>query len=125
MDNLPKELTPELLGLVSGDKESVKICRELSINNNELHFTSLKVNGFYDLVINIDTLTRLMKEWCWKQDYRIEIHFGNDNDYEWFVFHQGRGEEQVTFMDNIKDFTPTEFEAVLKATSWVQRRMNE
>ena len=51
MKELPKELTSELLGLVLGRNAHI-----LAIENNELVLVHT--------VINLDTLTRLMKEWC-------------------------------------------------------------
>ena len=109
MKDLPKELTRGLLGLVLNEELTNKIC---FFHENEIQIS------FADRVdkINLDTLTRLMKEWCWSSGN--EIMSGKIN-------HSG------TYLATVQDLNPlvpkrpfvntTEFEAVLKATEWVAK----
>lgn len=109
MRGLPKELTGELLSLVLEEEVS----QVMGISGIALRF-SYKYLGYAE--VNIDTLTRLMKEWMDKQGYtnfsgrergvqrlyccEVETSLSN-----WLYFHSEH----------------TEFEAVLKATQWVAK----
>ena len=107
MNELPKELTNELLSLVLGVHDVKEI--------DKVPFTDelTYVEDCEDLrVINIDTLTRLMKEFCFSNkcliksikeinnEWKIELENTRELDYEYFR-------------------ADSEFEAVLKATDWV------
>ena len=69
--------------------------------------------------INLDTLTRLMKEWCHTLEYCV-ISYKVQGYVNWTV--------EVDELDDdrnyISDDICTEFEAVLKATIWIAKERN-
>jgi len=64
--------------------------------------------------INIDTLTRLMKEFCFSNDLMFDVRY-----------HTNYNPRTISIMTYGKDSrffsSDTEFEAILKATDWVIR----
>jgi hypothetical protein len=127
MNELPKELTPELLGLVLDDNsiENMEICE----SSNELHYDTYKptndldkrlnIGNIYNKRINLDTLTRLCKEWCLVQDfvlvprsrhklkgYDCDIYTKDDHSIDGFE-------------------SDTELEAVIKATEWAKDMIDD
>lgn len=113
MKELPKELTVELLGLVLGIKlDTVDITSAYANVEIGIVYTRQEENYKLKDVINIDTLTRLMKEWCYRK--QIPLLSGKRNSYN----------SWCCFIDDISykidtQYGNTEFEAVLKATHWV------
>lgn len=110
MKELPKELTVELLSLVLGEQ----IIKVQNISHGCLNYTICFDDEQLELDKNIDTLTRLMKEWCSnKTGYYL---YTVKTSYDWWAY--------VTAPDNVSLRLTTvtadsEFEAVLKATHWV------
>lgn len=111
MEKLPEELTPELLSLVL-DKE-IFTCG-LWIDNQITYGTPMRTKDkLKDNFINIDTLTRLMKEWCREQGCTVCKSCFNDEDgYDMEIYY---GWEMCATVGK------SEFEAVLKATHWVAK----
>ena len=111
MNELPKELTPELLGLVLG--EELLSSQNLSLLNNDLTYCTkdMCINS-----INTDTLTRLMKEFCNENNYviRTEMHYKNSINVAVLKFY-----DTGVWVEPFNTMFQTEFEAVLKATDWV------
>jgi len=108
-------ITKETLGLVLG-KEVTQIMGTHLDGQLYYEFESNK----YPL--NLDTLGRLCKEWCFKQGYSQYIKIRKDlmNLYEedhFFVVQFGIGSDK-----NAIQFTgKTELEAIIKATQWVAK----
>ena len=121
MKQLPKELTPELLGLVLGEKVYYKDLAmvKVHIGNNEL-FYSKKDYKWTGHSINLDTLTRLCKEWCYNcKDDSVSIviyhdHLGKYNAQVDFTIATELGEQWFS--------GDTELEAVIEATHWVDKK---
>jgi hypothetical protein len=107
MKELPKELTTELMNLVIG--ETTK--GDFEISNNKLYSM-----GSY--VENLDTLTRLMKEWCFNEGLMFDIRW-----------HTNRNPKRISAMTYGKGSTfftgNTEFETVLSMTSWLAKDKGE
>jgi len=113
MTEIPKELTPQLLGLVFGEEvykieEDIHAYCEIAYQSQN----TLLPNYKYE---NIDTLTRLMKEWCINnlEFPSIDIHY-NQINITIFIRHHSEG-----LLFNAT--TDTEFEAVLKCTHYVMK----
>ena len=112
MNELPKELTPELLGLVLDDVLVGAITEMKPYAENDIVYTTYELPTIKYKILNIDTLTRLIKEWCWKHKYYLEsgsMEMGYCSVYEHI--------DTQRFLSKSK----TEFEAVLKATHWVAK----
>ena len=101
MNTLPKELTPELLGLVTRD-----YVQTLEIVNNEIHYSISSVMGYK--AINIDTLTREMIEYI-------------GGYYIFNIFNSSSVMGYVVIIEDEKFIANSIFEAVLKATHWVTK----
>ena len=119
---LPKELTVELLGLVLD--EEVKEIRWFKPNKNALQYDVEENQDYTEL--NIDTLTRLMKEWCFKQELEninTNIAKGVSSGRKMYHCKIVKFKGFVKILD--KSFeAKTEFEAVLKAFEWVAKEKN-
>jgi len=75
--------------------------------------------GVFDGSINIDTLTRLMKEFCIKHyDIGIEVITNFVPETFWSITLGKQNKDKM--VKNI-NHQSTEFEAVLKATAWVTK----
>lgn len=127
MIKLPEDLTPELLGLVLGKKIivgeyeantdmlgesfSTKFEALLTIIQHKVRYTAYTDNVYREEGVNIDTLTRLMKEWIFDQGYEYGTGKIEGGRY-WCVI--DRGDWQYYEEES-------EFEAVLKATHWVSK----
>ena len=112
MNELPKELTSDLLGLVL-DEKVIKI--EPRKAHNNIYYTIEFDEDELDLDKSIDTLTRLMKEWCWEQDYWLAS--GRDTETFWFAELENSEKDEWC----PRRVEQSEFEAVLKATEWVAK----
>lgn len=119
MTKLPKELTPELIQLIM---EFYSDVIEIGQDKNSLDLHELdRATGASTggANINLDTLTRLMKEWICK-DFGDCI--GNIDSY---THMEGCLLKVELIYDNNKESKMfklnTEFEAVLKATHWVAK----
>ena len=116
MNELPKELSNELLGLVLDEKYTPY---NLMIEDNDLEYSvdvhSDSLGEYKDKSINLDTLTREMKEWCVKQDFYINswIASGEDNCYAEL--------EDGGFTVWNEYQAPTELETVIQATHYVAK----
>lgn len=121
---IPKELTHELLSLVLDTKGY--LIELIEVENNELkvcYCTNVfkednedKLQHFKEN-INLDTLTRLMKEWCFKQDVILNTSFNLMDENMCSCssnFYKIEGD-----LKNRLHWANTEFEAVLKATHWI------
>jgi len=101
-----KKVSKELLGLVL-DREVVEICEDTSFNTLNYWIKDSACE------INLDTLTRLMKEWCFTKGYEDSSSLDKVTKataIAWFDFREcvvGDG-------DN-------EHEAVTKVTLWVAK----
>ena len=71
--------------------------------------------GNNEKTINLDTLTRLCKEWCYKQDYVIKSFIDHSGDCFAYI---SSGIKGMQYKDGF--CSDTELEAVLKATQWVR-----
>ncbi len=116
------DITPELLGLVL-DEEVTHI---FGVEHNILTY-EINYNDVYNDNINLDTLTRKMKEWIKPKGYCINIldrnnglltltlSYGIDFDYE----------ESFSVKKGIHtDNDLIELEAVIKATEFVAKERN-
>ena len=107
-DNIPKELTYKLLGLVVDEK----FCRIDHVHNNQVCAVYAQAGVYY---CQLDTLTKKMKEWCLKQKYQIESAINTNGGYAHIY------DSETAF--NVKSImtVKSEFEAVLKATEWAAK----
>lgn len=122
MKTIPKELTPELLLLIFGGHSTMHLFdknRQLSIIGNILYIP--KTYGSTEF--NIDTLTRLLKEWCFMQGYKVSSYQEDMSEnriaYQVSLNYGYINESQLGSDFDTKLFYDTEFEAVLRATEWV------
>jgi len=103
----------ELLSLVLEDKDIKEI--DNNIKNNELSYLSHNYSYSEWKYINLDTLGRLCKEWCYDNGYRLQCEY----DYpiqSVIVF------ERHTNKETIEEWAgDTELEAIIKATEWVAK----
>lgn len=120
MKELPKELTPELLSDVLGNyvKDSIRFSwlDESYLDGEYLIFG--KAHGYESYTqkkVNLDTLTRLCKEWCYKESK------------VWLMSYiTALGANCRVFKSDLSNRTDemfigdTELEAVLKAVQWVR-----
>lgn len=115
----PKELTPTLLGLVFDCKVTIiydiNTKTEYKIDNQYICFDA---NIGYK-AINIDTLTRLMKEWCYKQGYKIGV---TNHSVELYTFKEWKPFTSLKFRttDDVNKDCDW-FPMILKATNWVAK----
>ena len=107
MKELPKELTKELLSDVFG-----KVVKSFKIYEKHNGIEYLTENGIS--VQNLDTLTRLCKEWIQEKKYQIKITI---SDGAYFI---EIGKAYYNFNDKYFGNYTTELEAVLKAVQWVR-----
>ena len=116
MNELPKELTPELLGLVLGVHDVKEI--------DKVPFTDelTYAEDCEDIrVINIDTLTRLMIEYITKQDYELDIATDRCNNHSIEIMEYCMDDNELGCFKCATNSDDTMFETVLKATDWVIR----
>ena len=111
MAEIPEGLTPELLGFVLGLKD---------LENSSLKIVDNKLYIFYDdktsvESINIDTLTRLMKDKLRELGYVVSICHHLDTVAVRVSSGGKRGADYWSPSMSVY----TEFEAVLEAVSWV------
>ena len=119
MNELPKELTPELLELVYPDYRD-RLCEWMDVEDNVLS-TYYNCGSFNEqgrptglgMEINIDTLTRLMKEFILEHKQILGSYYSTSV----------RG--WCTWIDDLgnKGIAETEFKSVLKATSFVAKEL--
>ncbi len=124
MKELPKELTSELLSLITG-----RTIKEFRLDIDEDDFDSCIIiscnqdlgEDCYD--INLDTLTRLMKEWCFSNGFSLYVKIRADiiDMYEkdhFYVVQIGIGSDR-----NATQFSGlSELEAIAKATHYVAKQ---
>jgi len=120
MKELPKELTPELLGLVLGINDVNNIYEDLA-EEGEITYTQYAniTRGRRTTDLNLDTLTRLCKEWCHKKGY--DLFSGREQGFDYYLclIYNTYGS---SWNDTIKsEKADTELEAVIKATEWVAK----
>lgn len=120
MKELPEELTPELLSLILSGSEirEIKVCAineivkdEILPNTTFLNFDFEDDEFIDEGSVNIDTLTRLMKECVWNNDYWQSVSTVKNIDGTWKAYGTSLN----------LHYAKTEFEAVLKATHWVAK----
>ncbi len=106
-------ISKELLSLVSG-MEVLSVNKQSHVNR--LHYTTLHktVDTLKSHYINLDTLGRLCKEWCWG-DCKEAINSMPTKD-GWFA-------TSTTYYEMSLDGfeANTELEAIIKATDWVAK----
>lgn len=112
MENL---ISKELLGLVLDEGLIVQEVYQpqnietIAFKYTELGFKYENTNMFNSCGINLDTLTRLCKEWLISKNYTIAL-FSAISKKQWLI---AINEHQF--------FADTELEAVIKATEWVAK----
>ena len=112
MKTTPSELTPELLSLLLGNKDVNDIVK---IDNNELFYYHSLYGNYTS--INIDTLTRLMIEYCLKHGYAVIIIAVDTKDWQVQVSIEGEPQPKKWVCTLSHDDV---FEATLKALIWVR-----
>jgi len=119
MTKLPKELTPELLELVLNEEiyESIMLTNAWGATDNHLTYWVARIepNNLIEHHINLDTLTRLMKEWMKNEECMLSIYYHMDTVAITIHINGAR----VYSSNSITNYT--EFKAVLKATSWIAK----
>lgn len=106
-------ISKELLSLVLGYRVS-----ELHVEDNNICYW--KEDNTYDAVLNLDTLGRLCKKWCLKQDIIDAIDFYIEKEsveFEICGFFEDKTKGYSLHTDNCD----TELEAIIKATEWVAK----
>ncbi len=91
-------------------KNAIDSCIEISCWDN----THKEFEACYD--INLDTLNRLCKEWCIKQDGMISIYCHQDTIAVSVSLDRG-----LTKYSSPSMSVYTELEAIIKATEWVAK----
>ena len=105
-------ISKELLSLVLG----IEITRiDYKIKGNELEVLQKFYSHSDWVAINLDTLGRLYKEWCWEQGYYIALKRRNVDCYKAYPCVINRDASSVEFVGI------TELEAIIKATEWVAK----
>ena len=120
----PKELTKELLSDVLGEDITIEDIELSEYLPNVIVIKGVYNNPpkyycpFYVKNLNLDTLTRLCKEWCAKQGYDIYVSLRGESislEINNFPIKQaGASLHHIGYLEF------TELEAVLKATQWVR-----
>ena len=111
MKELSKELTPELLSLVlDREIDSVKI---VELFPNQIVYEVYE----HATLLNIDTLTRLMKEWCYESKYSVMTYMNVNRTWSANI----RNYIYCEDWNCVENDSNTEFEAVLKATAWTAK----
>ena len=113
-------ISKELLGLVLGEELDI-----LQIDDNEILCFSYTYNDRTDYLgennyLNVDTLTRLMKEWCLEQGYTISA-LPVKEEYIYWISEVIRYTDEAEYREFYDTENTTEHEAVLKATKWVAK----
>lgn len=103
-------INKELLSLVVAEKVT-----NYGVENNGLWYTIPKVFGHK--ILNLDTLGRLCKEWCLKQDYELMSGIIKKECVCLIYTIKANRWDDVT----TKKLAGTEIEAVIKATEWVAK----
>ena len=109
-----KTIRKKLLSLVMGD-DVVKIESDVIRNGLVVHFELAKEH------LNLDTLGRLCKEWCWKQGYSLQITWMLDDGFRYMeiaIWDKETMLQKYEVPANPKD---TELDAIIKATEWVAK----
>jgi len=112
MAKLPKELTPELLSLVLNNE-----IRVFEHKDNNIEYIEGYEHGYLDAdwqSINLDTLGRLCKKWCYEQGILLE----SGNTYCTII---DMSETSVMNLGDERYVETTELEAIIKATVWVAK----
>ncbi len=101
-------ISKELLSLVL-DEEVTATSFSYTAEENQMTYTIKNEKHSYN-ELNLDTLGRLMKEWCSAQDYLL-----------WSSVKNIGVEKFHTFEKKVFQVERTELEAIIKATEWVAR----
>ena len=115
-------INKELLSLVLGDDEEVLFINK-DLIDNYLQFKSWSGKRKQ---INLDTLGRLCKEWCFKYSYQLlPLGMWYHNDKQEHCCLQKHFSipisEAVGVADVDRFYGKTELEAIIKATEWVAK----
>ncbi len=99
--------------IIETDKDNNKLEVYLKFSFDETEDSLLKE-------INLDTLTRLCKEWCYSENYILEsrIHLQQKSKGVCNVYWMSMDNDKDVFVEN------TELEAVIKATEFIARKEN-
>ncbi len=107
-------ISKELLSLMEGEEVDTIFFRPLK---NYLIYTVVDEPD-KDIVLNLDTLTRLCKEWCFKKEYILASAFivkGFFSSSYCLIKRPTMSNEKYVCATH----GDTELEAVIKATEWV------
>jgi len=111
MTKIPKELTPELLSLVLKEEIADRVITDnIQLCGDTMHYM---IKDSYMAQINIDTLTRLCKEWCLEQDGMINVYYHQDTVAVSISLDNGLTKYSSPSMTEY-----SELEAIIKATHW-------
>lgn len=89
-------------------------------NNSIYDYLYIEItSGYFSLPL--DTLTRLMKEWCYDNGYTIETRF-NYPLQGVVIYPIGSDDEIDSYIDDGFGIGETELETVTKATHWVAKQ---
>jgi len=102
-------ISKELLSLVLS-----KEVKEINAINKDEKFEDILWYNDYSDGLNLDTLGRLCKEWCLKQDYEINSRFQHPM-IAINLYMYGYEVKANSFIEK------TELEAIMKATEWVAK----
>jgi len=114
-------ISKELLSLVLGDKViNISTSERDAIENGygTMHSNCILVLSVSRCkMLNLDTLSRLCKKWCNKQNYVLESAIDKK---AWCNYYEG---VDLSDEDKPLDYTlgDTEQEAIVKATEWVAK----
>lgn len=89
---------------------------------NELSYTVLN-NGYHEKYLNLDTLGRLCKEWCWDNDIELKMS-RNANGFKAVLEHRFNMDFEnklENYNENVCCMVKTELEAIIKATEFVAK----
>jgi len=110
-------ISKELLSLVIGEKISYIELKPKIGKVQRLFISHKEENYEYEERLNLDTLGRLMKEWCHIKGFLVKIHYPlNRVDIAVSV-----AQDNSTIFGEKEFIENTELEAIIKATEWVAK----
>lgn len=113
MEELSEELTIELFCLITENQPQLDYFK-VNLKNNEIEYSTFRSGA--KLSLNLDTMTKLMKEWCWDQNFSIETRF--NYPLQRVIIYPQYFDDEIKIDDSF-GIGETEFEVVLKATKWI------
>ena len=113
-----KQISSKLLSLVLGEEVTrVELANEP--NYLDYHYKDSEFTKEWHKYLNLDTITRLMKEWCFWKGYNIYTKMRISDIY--------RSEQKIDYgcfinYDLLSWWNDSEYEAVLQATELVANK---